>query len=112
MMNFVVQIAWVLKSSSRLQFWVQVFVTKYSDAYKLVKGNIKINGAGAYASSERADKRNKQVTFKNYAPFTDCISEINNTLVHNTKELDVVSLMYNIIEYSNNYAKRRGSLKQ
>ena len=79
-------------------------MTKYSDAYKLVKENIKINGAGAYASSERADK--------NYAPFTDRIREINNILVHNTKELDVVSLMYNIIEYSNNYAKRRGSLKQ
>lgn len=79
-------------------------MTKYSDAYKLVKENIKINGAGAYASSERAGE--------NYAPFTDRIREINNILVHNTKELDVVSLMYNIIEYSNNYAKRRGNLKQ
>ena len=39
----------------------------YSDAYILVKGNITVNNTGA------------AVDFKNFAPFTDCISEINNT---------------------------------
>ena len=38
----------------------------YADAYILVKGTIKITEAG--------DERNKQVIFKNCAPFTKCIS--------------------------------------
>ena len=32
-------------------------------------------------------------------PFTDCISEINNTEIDNEKYIDVVIPMYNLIEY-------------
>ena len=32
---------------------------------------------------------NKQAIFKNSAPFTNCITEINNTEVGNAKDLDV-----------------------
>ena len=35
-------------------------------------------------------------------PFTDCVSEINNTQVDNAKYIDVVMQMYNLIEYSDN----------
>ena len=42
---------------------------------------------------------------KNCAAFTDCISEINNTQVDNAKNIDVVMLMYNLIEYSDTYSK-------
>ena len=45
-------------------------------------------------------KKNKKAIFRNYAPFTDCTSEINNTQVDNEKGLDVVIPMYNFIEYS------------
>ena len=38
-------------------------------------------------------------------PFTDCISEISNTQIHNEKDIDVVMPMYNLIEYSDNYSK-------
>ena len=31
-----------------------------------------------------ANNTDKKVIFKNYAPFTDCISKINNTQVNNT----------------------------
>ena len=58
---------------------------KYSDAYILVKGTITITGAGAEAAKRNADERNKQITLKNCAPFTDCISEITNTQVHNAR---------------------------
>ena len=54
----------------------------------------------------------KEIIFKSCAPFTDCISEINNTQVDNAKDLDVVMLMYNLIEYSDNYSKTLGSLWQ
>ena len=50
--------------------------------------------------------------FRNCAPFTKCISEINNTQVHNTKDLYVVMPMYNLIEYLNNCSKTSGSLWQ
>ena len=59
-----------------------------------------------------ADKKNKELIFKICAPFTDCISEINSTLVDNIKDLDVVMLMYNLIKYNSNYSKSFGSLWQ
>ena len=50
--------------------------------------------------------------FKNCAPFTNCISEFNNTQIGNAKDIDIVMSMYNLIEYSDNYAKTTGSLWQ
>ena len=84
----------------------------YSDAYILVKGAITITGAGAYAAARQADERDKGAAFKNSAPFTNCISKINNTPVDNAKDIDIVMPMYNLIEYSDNYAKTTGSLWQ
>ena len=45
------------------------------------------------------------MVFKNSTPFTNFISEINNTQVDNAKDIDIVMPMYNLIECSNNYAK-------
>ena len=50
--------------------------------------------------------------FRNCVPFTNCISEINNTQVDNAKDLYVVMPMYNLIKYPNNYSKTSGSLWQ
>ena len=61
---------------------------------------------------DKADERDKAVAFKNCAPFTNCISEINNTQVDNAKDIDIVMPMYNLVEYSDNYAKTTGSLWQ
>ena len=68
----------------------------YSDAYILVKGNIKVNNTGAATAPA---KRNKKVTIKNFAPFIDCISEINNTQVYNANYIDTVMPMYDLIEH-------------
>ena len=84
----------------------------YNDAYILVKGKIAITGEGDGAAARQADERNKGVAFKNCAPFTNCISEINNTQVDSAKDIDIVMPMYNLIEYSDNYAKASGSLWQ
>ena len=54
--------------------------------------------------------RNKEVVFKNCAPFTDCISEINNAQVDNAKETDAVTNMYNLKECNENYSQTSGSL--
>ena len=82
----------------------------YSDAYILVKGTITINNTAAAGAA--ANNTNKKVIFKNCAPFTNCISEINNTQIDNAKDIDIVMLMYKLIEYSDNYAKTTGCLWQ
>ena len=79
----------------------------YSDAYILVKGNISDNNAAGTGAA--ANHTSKKVIFKDCAPFTDCISEINNTQVDNAKYIDRVMRMYNLIEYSGNYSKTSGS---
>ena len=84
----------------------------YSDAYILVKGTITITGAGADATARQVDERDKGVTFKNCAPFTNCISEINTIQLDHAKDIDIVMPMYNLMEYSDNYAKTTGSLWQ
>ena len=35
---------------------------------------------------KKADERNKKVTFKNFAPFTECISNIDNTQSYHSKK--------------------------
>ena len=82
----------------------------YSDAYILVKGTITVNNTAAQGAA--ANNTNKKVIFKNCAPFTNCISEINNTQIDNAKNIDIVMPMYNLIEYSDNYANTTGSLWQ
>ena len=48
--------------------------------------------------------------FKNNAPFISCISNINGIKIDNAEDLDVVMLMYNLLEYRKNYRKITGSL--
>ena len=76
----------------------------YSDAYIVVKGDItltKTNGRGII------DIRNRFLAFKNNAPFTNCISKINNVLIDNAEDLDIVMPMYNLL--CKNYRKTTGS---
>ena len=75
----------------------------YSDAYIHVKGTIIVNNTAA--ADADANNTNKKVIFKNCAPFTNCITEINNTDIDNAKDIDIVMPMYNFIEYSDNYSK-------
>ena len=82
----------------------------YSDAYILVKGKITITGVVDDAAARQANERDKGVAFKNFAPLTNFISEINNTQIDNCK--DIVMPLYNLLEYSDNYAKTSRSLWQ
>ena len=51
-----------------------------------------------------------QVAFKNYAPFKDCGTEINDTFVDNGDFINIGIPMYNLIEYSDIYADTSGGL--
>ena len=82
----------------------------YSDAYILVKRTITVpNTAPADANANNASKK---IIFKNCARFINCIIEINNTQVDNTKDIDIVMSMYNLLEYSDNFPKKSWCLRQ
>ena len=71
----------------------------YSDAYKTVPKT----GTAAVQNN-----KNKKAIFKNCAPFTNCMSEINNAHVDDAQ---VVMPMYNLIENSDAYLKTSGLLQ-
>ena len=75
-----------------------------------MKETITVNNTAAADAAE--NNTNKKVIFQNCAPFTNVISEINNTQIDNAKDNDIVMPMYNLIEFSNNYSKTAGSLWQ
>ena len=50
------------------------------------------------------------LTFKNCASFTRCVTHINDEHVEIAENLDIIMCTYNLIEYSDNYADSSGSL--
>ena len=52
------------------------------------------------------------VAFKNCAPFTRCATHINDQHAETAENFDIIMPMYNLIEYSENYADFSGSLYQ
>ena len=99
----------------------------FSDAHIVVKGDIivtkKIFTADDFERQHNTNlnaintnnaKNNvfgeKKLVSKNNAPFINCISKINGIKIDNAEELDVVMLMYNLLQYSKNYKKITSSL--
>ena len=81
---------------------IQSNLCDYSDECILVTGDIKVAAAAA----------NTHVAFKNCPPFTRCVTHINVEHVETAENLDVIMPMYNLLEYSGNYADSSGSLYQ
>ena len=75
----------------------------YNDAYIVVKGRITVEG------TNDNNWKDKKLSFKINAPFRFCISKIN-TFIDNADNLDIFMLMYNFLEYSDNYSVTSGSL--
>ena len=67
----------------------------YNDPYILVSVAITVPNTAA-AAVAAADNR-KNIITKNCPPFTNFISEINNTQIDNAKDIDIVLPMYNLI---------------
>ena len=66
------------------------------------------NTASTVVATSNANKKK----LRNYPPFTNCISNINNAQVDVASDIDVVMTMYSLIEYSDIYSKTSGSLWQ
>ena len=73
-----------------------------SDAFVLVTGDIAAVGGD----------QNIPIAFKNYAPFARCVTHINDEHIETVENLDIIMPMYNLLEYSHNYANSSGSLWQ
>ena len=55
---------------------------------------------------------NTDVVFKNCAPFTKCMTHINDERTDTAKNIDITMPMYNLTEYSDNYSGTSGGLGQ
>ena len=49
-------------------------------------------------------RKNRPLAFKNNPSFISCISKTNGVLIENEEDLDIVMLMYNLLEYIKNYS--------
>ena len=82
----------------------------YLNEYILLKVNITVTNT--VAADAGANNTNKKVIFTNCATSANCISEINNTKLHNAKGIGIVMPVYNLVEYSDNYLKTLRNLWQ
>ena len=71
----------------------------YANAYILVTGDITVTAAPE-----------TQVEFKNCAPFTISITEIDGTTIDDAENLYLIMLLYNVLEYSSNYSETTWNL--
>ena len=58
------------------------------------------------------ENNNTHVAFKNCAPFSTCKTEINDVFIDEANRIYIAMPMYNLIEYSDNYSDKSGSLWQ
>ena len=72
----------------------------YGGAYIFVKGTKTVSGTSAAA--DPTNNTNLKVITKNCTPLPKCRSEMNDTQIDNARDIDVVILMYNLIEYRDN----------
>ena len=80
------------ENDSTIKFETKVIklnICDYSDAYILVTGDVKVAAVAAETN----------VAFKNCAPFTRCATHINDEHVESAENLNIIMLMYNLIEY-------------
>ena len=71
----------------------------YSDAHILVRDDITIIRCNTATGG----------TFKNYAPFTKCITKVGGTITDDAENLDLVMPMYSLIGYNSNYSNMTDS---
>ena len=62
----------------------------YSDAYKLMSATTTVPNTAAVGENQNNIKK---IIIENCAPFTNCISETNNTQIDNARDNDIVVLM-------------------
>ena len=85
------------EDDSTIKFEIKVIkpdLCDYSDAYILVTGDIKVADVAVDIN----------VAFKNCETFTRCATHTNDEHIETIDNLDIIMPMYNLSEYSDNYA--------
>ena len=93
----------VNENNSTIKFQTKVIkpnLCDYSDVHILVTRDIKVADVAA----------DTNVTFKNCATFTRCVTHIKDKHVETVENLDIIMPMYNLTEYCDNYADSSGTL--
>ena len=72
--------------------------------------SVTISSEDTLTTGATTSNTNKNMKLEKCSPFTDCMSEINNTQVDNVNNIDLIMSMYNLIQYSDNCSKTSGSL--
>ena len=96
---------WTYSTSSQIKCKASMIsssLCEYKDVNLLAKRTITVSNKGKELAP---NNRNKKVIFKNYAPFIDCMSEIQNKKIDHAKDTDVVMPIYNLIKYKDNCSK-------
>ena len=63
---------------------------KFSDAYIIITGKITV-------TNPNNDAYDKKIALKKKAPFTSCISKVNNFLIDHAEDVHVVMPLYNLL---------------
>ena len=83
----------------------------FKDAYIVVTG--KVNATNANIPNNTDPPPNitysRKLALKNFAPFFNCISKINNQLIKDSQDLDIVMPVFNLLYSSKNFRKTTGS---
>ena len=64
----------------------------FNDAYIVVTGKSTITNPG-----NNVVEYDRKIALKNYVPFFNCISKINNQLIEYAQDLDIVMPMFNLV---------------
>ena len=93
------------KNDSTIKFETKIIkpnLCDFPDTYILVTRNIAVTSGND----------DTKFAFKNCTPFTRCVTHINDEHVETAENLDMIMPMYNLPEYSDNYADSSRSLWQ
>ena len=85
--------------NSKANYGVGNEISDCNDPYILVSGDSNI-----------IRHQGTKIAFKDCAPFSKCITKIDETIIYDAENLGLVMPMYNLIEYSSNYSEATGSL--
>ena len=92
------------KPIKKMRFKTSMLRSDYGNPYIVAKGIVTVLRGNN-------DAYDKKVAFKNNAQFISCISKINNTLIVMHNNVLIVMAINNLIEYSKNYRRTTGSLR-
>ena len=77
---------------------IQIATQKKKKKNKHKASFLKKKGTIAVEEPNRNDWKNRQLIFTNGIPFTQFISETNNSQVDNATDLDIIMLIFDLLE--------------